>query len=68
MHDGIGSKLNVLKLSLHHLKEGGLNAQESDKMMIELDQLLQKTIDTTRNISHELFTSDLGKFWTGSSP
>ncbi|MEZ5059414.1 MAG: histidine kinase [Saprospiraceae bacterium] len=62
LHDGIGSKLNVLKLSLHHLKEGGLNAQESDKMMIELDQLLQKTIDTTRNISHELLPPTLANF------
>jgi two-component system, NarL family, sensor kinase len=61
LHDDIGSKLNVLHLSLTRLSRAGQNGHAGN-LIAEMDQLVHTTIDTTRRISHDLLPPVLEEF------
>lgn len=62
LHDEIGSKLNVVHLNLHRLKRLGQSSEEFQQTIGEVNQLINNTIDRTRNISHELLPPTLDDF------
>lgn len=60
LHDDIGSKLNVINLSLHRLKKQ--QAESSATTLNELFGVVKTTLDTTRRISHDLLPPVLENF------
>ncbi|MEO1435417.1 MAG: histidine kinase [Bacteroidota bacterium] len=61
LHDEIGSKLNVIHLYTHQF----LKDDPSEKLkeqVHELSSIINQTIQTTRNISHELLPPTLEEF------
>lgn len=62
LHDDIGSKLNIIHLNIHLLKndiDKGKNIQE---LLNDIDVSLHNSIETTRDISHQLVPPTLRKF------
>jgi signal transduction histidine kinase len=60
LHDGIVSKLNIIHFQLSHFS-GKLTAEE-DESFQTINEILHKTIDETRRISHDLFPVVLENF------
>ena len=65
LHDEIGSKLNVIFLNIHRLKELE-DSKEIEKnlplIIDEIETVINTTIDATRLISHELLPPTLEEF------
>ena len=57
LHDAVGSKLNVINLGLHHLKKSS-----NDETINDLFDVLKTTIESTRQISHDLLPPTLESF------
>lgn len=62
LHDEIGSKLNVILLNFHRLKKHGQGQEEILNISNEVSTLIHTTIDTTRQISHDLLPPTLEEF------
>ncbi len=62
LHDDLGSKLNVLKLNFHQFKKFTNNSPDALDLVGEVKGLLDRTINTTRRISHELLPPTLQDF------
>ncbi|MFK7950196.1 MAG: sensor histidine kinase [Saprospiraceae bacterium] len=62
LHDEIGSQLNIIKLNLHRLERKKNDAVIVKNTLGEIQELLGNTIQTTRQISHNLLPSVLDKF------
>lgn len=62
LHDEIGSKLNVIFLNIHRLKELTSANQEIHPITNEIESVINTTIDSTRLISHELLPPTLEEF------
>ena len=60
LHDDIGSKLNVINLSLHRLKKH--QPESSVSTLNDLFSVVKTTLDTTRRISHDLLPPVLENF------
>jgi signal transduction histidine kinase len=60
LHDDIGSKLNVINLSLYRLKKQ--QPESSATTLNELFGVVKTTLDTTRRISHDLLPPVLENF------
>jgi signal transduction histidine kinase len=62
LHDEIGSKLNVILLNIYRLKGIGKENTEVLEITDEAESIINKTIDSTRRISHELLPPTLEEF------
>ncbi len=62
LHDEIGSKLNIIFLNMHRLKEFSKGQEEMRAITDEVNTLIHTTIDTTRRISHDLLPPTLEDF------
>ncbi|MDF1696621.1 MAG: histidine kinase [Saprospiraceae bacterium] len=62
LHDGIGSKLNIILLNTHRLKQFSKENQEMEEVAQEINSVIHNTIDTTRRISHDLLPPTLEEF------
>lgn len=62
LHDEVGSKLNVVNLSLHQLKRQFAADDQSRRALQDLFSLLDTTLGTTRRIAHDLLPPTLEKF------
>jgi signal transduction histidine kinase len=62
LHDEIGSKLNVIFLNIHRLKELGKGRKDLEAITNEIELVINTTIDSTRLISHELLPPTLEEF------
>ncbi|MCI4667288.1 MAG: histidine kinase [Bacteroidia bacterium] len=58
LHDAVGSRLNVILLNLRFLKKQSGEEETID----EINELLVNTVDTTRQISHDLLPPVLDDF------
>jgi len=57
LHDAVGSKLNVINLGLHQLSK-----TTDDETLADLFEVLTTTIESTRQISHDLLPPTLESF------
>lgn len=62
LHDEIGSKLNVIFLNIHRLKEVKNIEENLHSIIDEIESVINTTIDSTRLISHELLPPTLEEF------
>lgn len=62
LHDDIGSKLNVIFLHMHQLKRAITPSPKLEQSFTETIDLINKTVNTTRNISHDLLPPTLESF------
>lgn len=62
LHDDIGSKLNVVLLGLYQFRKQTKDLPEAKAAIKNMSQLLNKTIDSTRRISHDLLPPTLDSF------
>lgn len=62
LHDEIGSKLNVIFLNIHRLKEFSKDKEDLTIITDEIELVINTTIDSTRLISHELLPPTLEEF------
>lgn len=62
LHDDVGSKLNVIHLNLHLLKKAIAKGQDTEKILDHIRVSLDESIQTSRDISHELMPPVLKKF------
>jgi len=62
LHDEIGSKLNVIFLNIHRLKEFSKDGDDLSAITDEIELVINTTIDSTRQISHELLPPTLEEF------
>lgn len=62
LHDEIGSKLNVIFLNIHRLKEIGKDVEGIIDITDEIETVINTTINSTRLISHELLPPTLEEF------
>lgn len=62
LHDEIGSKLNVVFLSLYRLQKQTKAIPSAGETIAEMTDLINKTIGTTRQISHDLLPPTLSDF------
>ncbi|MEM7085543.1 MAG: ATP-binding protein [Bacteroidota bacterium] len=62
LHDEIGSKLNVIFLNIHRIKEFSNGEEDLGAITDEIELVINKTIDSTRLISHELLPPTLEEF------
>lgn len=62
LHDEIGSKLNVIFLNIHRLKEMGKEHEGIGRITEEVEAVINRTINSTRLISHELLPPTLEEF------
>ena len=62
LHDDIGSKLNVIHLNLHSLKNYIKKGKDIAELLEDIEVSLRDSIETSRNISHELVPPTLRKF------
>lgn len=62
LHDEIGSKLNVIHLNMHRLKKHDDGSDTFRETISEVKSIINKTIDTTRRISHDLLPPILEEF------
>lgn len=60
LHDGVGSKLNVINLGLHRLRKA--TSEATNKDVDEMVKVVGTTIDITRRISHDLLPPALENF------
>lgn len=61
LHDEVGAKLSVLFLNLHQLKRFTKDS-ESVQVLEGMRSVIERTIETTRRISHDLLPPTLEKF------
>lgn len=65
LHDDIGSKLNVALLNIHLLKKK-MDSNDGSKLLFErIEQAIQDSANSTRNISHELIPPVFQNFGFG---
>lgn len=62
LHDDVGSKLNVIHLNLHLLKKAITRGQDTEQILDHIRTSLDESIQTSRDISHELMPPVLSKF------
>jgi two-component system NarL family sensor kinase len=62
LHDDVGSKLNVIHLNLHLLKKAISKGQDTEQILDHIRTSLDESIQTSRDISHELMPPVLSKF------
>jgi len=62
LHDDVGSKLNVIHLNLHLLKKAIAKGQDPEQILDHIRSSLDESIQTSRDISHELMPPVLSKF------
>ena len=62
LHDDIGAKLNVIKLYAHQFKNDTIPAERRKELSEEFMNTIQHTIDSTRQISHQLYPPTLANF------
>ena len=62
LHDEIGSKLNVVLMNLRFLGRQPTDAEQLKETIIDVENLLGTTIDSTRRISHDLLPPILDDF------
>ena len=62
LHDEIGSKLNVILLNIHRLKQFSKENEKTSEIAKEVNTVIHTTIDTTRRISHDLLPPTLEEF------
>lgn len=62
LHDDIGSKLNIIHLNLHLLRTENQKGQDIEEMLVDMQTALKSSIDSSRQISHQLMPSTLRKF------
>lgn len=62
LHDEVGSKLNVIFLNLHRLKKAESNSPQFGEAWGDIKSVLNQTISTTRQISHNLLPPTLKGF------
>ena len=62
LHDEIGSKLNVINLGVHRLLKSKEVQTMNDETASELFEVIGKTINATRSISHDLLPPTLERF------
>lgn len=67
LHDGIGQMLTGLKLQAGTIKKGTFTDDKQRDRFNELNQLIQDTIQATRQISHNLMPSVLDDFGLGAA-
>jgi signal transduction histidine kinase len=62
LHDGIGQMLTGLRLHSEKVKSFSFTNDKQEKSFIELQKLIQETIETTRTVSFNLAPSVLSDF------
>jgi two-component system NarL family sensor kinase len=62
LHDEIGSKLNIILLNTFRLKEEVKEIESVVDITTEIATVINRTIDSTRRISHELLPPTLEEF------
>ena len=62
LHDEIGSKLNVINLYLHKLKKTDRSEDKYAGLISDMGEALDKTIQVSRNLAHELLPPTLDNF------
>ncbi|NOQ71833.1 MAG: sensor histidine kinase [Crocinitomix sp.] len=62
LHDEIGSKLNIILLNTFRLKEEVKEIESVADITTEIATIINRTIDSTRRISHELLPPTLEEF------
>jgi signal transduction histidine kinase len=62
LHDDIGAKLGVLHLTFHRLRRAEPSATNNEPMFEEIADLIARTMDSARRISHELLPPTLEDF------
>jgi len=62
LHDEIGSKLNIVNLSVNLLKSSINRSSETDQILEQIEMSLTDSIDRARTISHDLLPPILAKF------
>lgn len=62
LHDDVCSKLGVLHLTFHRLQRTQIKTPDYSDMCIEIDGLINITLETARRISHELVPPTLEGF------
>lgn len=62
LHDSVGSKLNVMLLSLHRLKKLATADPKAATTIHDTLTLLNDTVGTTRRIAHDLLPPTLERF------
>ncbi|MDB5243023.1 MAG: histidine kinase, partial [Spirosoma sp.] len=67
LHDGIGQMLTGLKLQAGSIKKGTFSDDKQRTRFDELNQLIQDTIQATRQVSHNLMPSVLDDFGLGAA-
>lgn len=62
LHDDVGSKLNVIHINLHLLKKAIAKGKDIEQILDHIQSSLDESIQTSRDISHELMPPVLSKF------
>jgi len=62
LHDDISSKLNIVSLNGHLLKEKSLPPDEADRIREAIVELTGKALENSRRIAHDLLPPVLEKF------
>ena len=62
LHDEIGSKLNVINLYMHKLKQSDRSSQRYAGIVEDISSALRHTIQVSRSIAHELMPPTLDNF------
>lgn len=62
LHDDISSKLNIVSLNGHLLKEKSLSPEEADRIREAIVELTGKALENSRRIAHDLLPPVLEKF------
>jgi signal transduction histidine kinase len=62
LHDDIGSKLNIIHLNLHLIQQESRKGKPIDELLGDIQQALKSSIDSSRQISHDLLPPTLRKF------
>lgn len=65
LHDDIGSKLNVALLNIHLLKKIMTKSDDASLLFERIEQAIQDSASSTRNISHELIPPVFQNFGFG---
>lgn len=62
LHDEVASKLNIIHLNLHVLRQRVSNMSDISPLLEQIDSSLKESSERTRTISHELMPPLLKKF------
>ena len=62
LHDDVTSKLNIIHLNMHLLKQKVFEDKETNVIINQIESSLSKSIERSRKISHELMPVVLKKF------